>query len=77
MRFVVVPESGGLWTWVMRDDEGNQIAKSSRSWLDRNEALDAIETIRRMASRARVFDPLGAAIDVEQSIRASNPTSVK
>ncbi|WP_405054681.1 DUF1508 domain-containing protein [Variovorax sp. UMC13] len=62
MRFVVVPELGGRWTWVMRDGDGNQIAKSSLSWLDRDEALRAIEVIRAKVPKALVFDPLGSPI---------------
>jgi uncharacterized protein YegP (UPF0339 family) len=62
MRFVVVPEPGGRWTWMLRSEEGTLLTKCSESWLDRDSAIKAIELVRARVSKALIFDPLGSVI---------------
>lgn len=59
MKFVVILEGRGRWIWELRTADGQVVCRSIMSFGDRGQAFKAIQAVRGMARRARVYDPLG------------------
>jgi len=58
MKFVVMMERGNRWIWELRKADGQAVCRSVMSSGDREQAFKAIQTVRRIALRALVFDPI-------------------
>lgn len=58
MKFVVRHEPGG-WIWELHNEFGEVLCRSASAFKAREGALGALKTVRAMAPRALVFDPLG------------------
>lgn len=65
MKFVVVPELKGRWIWEFRSEDGASIARSPESFSGKDQAVAAIKAVRRAASKAGVYDLVGARLDEE------------
>jgi len=63
MRFVIVPELKGRWSWELRDAEGKALSRSTASYGDRTQVERAIETLRRDVLSARMLGPTGIRLD--------------
>lgn len=63
MRFVLVPEVGGRWLWVLRDTNGDAVCQSESTFGTRERAIQAIQEIRETVRQAKVFDSLGTPTD--------------
>ena len=62
MKFVVVPELRGRWSWELR--HGDQvIASSAMSFGSRQMALVSIRDFRAKAMRSPVYDQTGRWIE--------------
>ena len=59
MKFVVVPELRGRWSWELKDDDGSVLSRSTMSYGDREQALKVIQAMRREVRKAPIVDPLG------------------
>lgn len=63
MRFVLIPELGGRWSWVLRNSNGEAVCQSQLSFGTREKAIAAIQEFRLKVGKAQVFNCLGAPID--------------
>lgn len=59
MKFLVIEESTHRWIWELRSVDGQPMCRSATSFKDREQALKAVQTVRKIAPSALVFDPLG------------------
>jgi len=60
MKFVVILERGNRWIWELRTAEGAPMCRSVMSYSNREQVFKAIHSVRAVAPRALVFDPLGS-----------------
>lgn len=60
MRFVVIPQARGRWTWELRDSAGDAVCKSAGSYISQERAIAAIQDMRRIAPSANVIDGAGS-----------------
>ena len=51
MRFVVVPELRGRWSWELRDAASQLVAASALSFVSRQRALAGIREFRASVAR--------------------------
>lgn len=56
MRFVVIPQPRGRWTWELRDATGSTVCESAGSYISRERAIAVIQDMRRIAPSANVID---------------------
>jgi uncharacterized protein YegP (UPF0339 family) len=54
--FSVYRDRMGEWRWRFWTDESTHLAASSLGYKDRNECLAALETLKRLAPGAQVWD---------------------
>ena len=66
MRFVVIPQPRGRWTWELRDATGKTVCESSGSYISQERAIAAIQDMRRIAPSATVIDGENQPPDNEQ-----------
>jgi len=62
MKFVVIPELRGRWSWELRIGD-KVLASSAMSFGSRQLALVSIQEFRSKAPRSSVFDPAGKLIE--------------
>ena len=62
MKFVVIPELRGRWSWELRIGD-KVLASSAMSFGSRQLALVSIQEFRSKAPRSSVFDPAGNLIE--------------
>ena len=62
MKFVVIPELRGRWSWELRIGD-KVLASSAMSFGSRQLALVSIQEFRSKAPKSAVFDPAGKLIE--------------
>lgn len=77
MKFVIVPELRGRWSWELRDADGSAISRSVASYSDRAQAERAIQALRRSVAQARVLGPTGASLDEFAALSTSSEKTSK
>lgn len=65
MKFVVLPELRGRWSWELRDPADRIVAKSAMSFGSRQLALVSIQEFRAKAPRSSVCDAAGKWLEFE------------
>lgn len=63
MKFVIIPELRGRWSWELRNAEGLAISRSVASYGERAQVERAIQALRRCVASAQVLGPTGASLD--------------
>lgn len=65
MKFVVLPELRGRWSWELRDPSGKVLATSAMSFGSRQMAMVSIQEFRHKAPRSSVYDASGKWLEAE------------
>ena len=63
MKFVVILERHERWIWELRTADGEPLCRSVLSYGSRDQVFKAIQTVRSIAPRALVFDPIGTLFE--------------
>jgi uncharacterized protein YegP (UPF0339 family) len=59
VRAVVYQEATGCWHWELQDPEGRLLARGTRTYDVRDEALDDLRLLRSKAADFGIFDRRG------------------
>lgn len=65
MKFVLLQELGGRWSWELREPDGKLVAVSAMGFGSRQMAIESIWEFRGRAPRSQVCDEAGGCLEIE------------
>lgn len=67
MKFVLLQELGGRWSWELREPDGKLVAVSAMGFGSRKAAIENIRQFRSKAPRSPVCDGAGNRLETGSS----------